>query len=108
MSGWLQHQALAPAVLRLQGHARRRRRRTGDDAAGSRHDASAPARVPAIKEVPHGAPWVRIAEELGALSSQMATLRRQLRRVGVLVLVCGLLLALPYGWPALRWLLLMP
>jgi hypothetical protein len=43
---------------------------------------------------------------IDALLAEFARLRRHLQRLGVLALLALLLLALPYGWPALRWLLL--
>jgi hypothetical protein len=107
MSAWLQQQALAPAVLRLQAQARRRRQRNGSgNAAGVcvEPTAAVRARVSPGAARGHGDAWM--ADQLALLALQVTALRRDLRRIGVLVLVAALLLALPYGWPALRWLLL--
>jgi hypothetical protein len=46
------------------------------------------------------------ARERARVADELASLRRDLRRVGLACLIALLLLTLHDGWPALRWLLL--
>ena len=96
MSAWLQRQALAPARVRLVGRALRRR--------------SPPANAADMPVAPAGVPIteVALARELARVGGELASLRRELRRVGLACLITVLLFGLHYAWPALRWLLLVP
>jgi hypothetical protein len=98
MSEWLQRQALAPTLL----HLRRRGRGKGRAAGGTARPRFAVTHDARGGSVAHDLP---AAEHVALLAQEIAGLRRDLRRVGAVVLIAAILLALPYGWPALRWLL---
>lgn len=96
MSAWLQRQALAPAHVRLVGRALRRR--------------PPPPNLADMPVAPVGRPVTEaaVAHELARVGGELASLRRELRRVGLACLITVFLFGLHYAWPALRWLLLVP
>jgi hypothetical protein len=102
MSAWLQWQALA-----LPERRRRRSAGRGATTEASATDDATRALATRSQRAAERAAAPRGSEPaVAALLAEFARLRRDLQRLGVLALLAFLLLALPYGWPALRWLLL--